>query len=414
MGEIEVPPFFLCPISFEIMKDPVIVCTGITYDRESIEKWIFSWKNNTCPLTKQVLSTTDLTPNHTLRRLIQSWCTLNASNGVERFPTPKPAVNKAQIVKLLNDAKSPHSQMKCLRRLKSIASTNETNKRCLESAGAIDFLASLVNFSSESSNGSTLDSDDDGFGFTRAGDEALSILHNLQLSETGLKSLAGKNGELIESLMRIMKSGSYESRTYAVLLLKSMFEVADPTKFISLKPEFFVEIVQVLNDQISGKASKAALQLLVTTCPWGRNRVKAVEAGAAPVLVELLLDTAEKRDCEMILVVLDQICQCAEGRAELLKHGAGLAVVSKKILRVSKVASERAVSILLSISRFSATPIVLQEMLRLGVVAKLCLVLQVDSGVKTKEKAREILKSHSRVWKSSSCIPMALISSYPS
>jgi hypothetical protein len=34
----------------------------------------------TCPVTKQQLSDyTDLTPNHTLRRLIQAWCTLNAS-----------------------------------------------------------------------------------------------------------------------------------------------------------------------------------------------------------------------------------------------------------------------------------------------------------------------------------------------
>ncbi|KAJ7971683.1 RING-type E3 ubiquitin transferase [Quillaja saponaria] len=91
MEEIDVPPFFLCPISLEIMKDPVTISTGITYDRESIEKWLFSGKNNSCPVTKQPLTeSTDLTPNHTVRRLIQAWCTVNASHGVERIPTPKP------------------------------------------------------------------------------------------------------------------------------------------------------------------------------------------------------------------------------------------------------------------------------------------------------------------------------------
>jgi hypothetical protein len=76
--DIDVPSFFVCPISLEIMKDPVTVSTGITYDRESIEKWLISKKNKTCPVTKQQLSDyTDLTP--TLRRLIQAWCTLNAS-----------------------------------------------------------------------------------------------------------------------------------------------------------------------------------------------------------------------------------------------------------------------------------------------------------------------------------------------
>jgi hypothetical protein len=110
---------------------------------------------------------------------------------------------------------------------------------------------------------------------------------------------------------------------------------------------------------------------------------------------------------------LENLCQCAEGRAELLKHAAGLAVVSKKILRVSTLANDRAVRILLSVSKFSATPNVVQEMLKLGVVAKLCLVLQVDCGSKTKEKAREILKMHARAWRNSPCIPSNLLSSYP-
>lgn len=408
MAEVEVPPFFICPISLEMMKDPVTVSTGITYDRESIEKWIFSGKNNTCPVTKQVLSYTELTPNHTLRRLIQSWCTLNASNGIERFPTPKPPVNKAQIVKLINDAKSPQTQMKCLRRLRSIASTNETNKRCIEGTGAVQFLASVIKLNT---NNASLEVSEDGFDLATSTDEALNILYHLQLSEAGLKSLTtGDNGEFIESLLRVMQRGNYESRAYAVFLLKSMTEVADPLQLISLKPEFFVELVQLFHDQISSKATKATLQLLINVGPWGRNRVKAVDTGAVPVLIDLLLDSSEKRVCEMILMVLDQLCQCAEGRAELLKHGAGLAVVSKKILRVSKVASERAVRILHSISKFSATQSVVQEMLQLGVVTKLCLVLQVDSGNKTMEKVREILKLHARAWKNSSCVPVTLAS----
>ncbi|KAA8518454.1 hypothetical protein F0562_015928 [Nyssa sinensis] len=412
MDEIEVPPYFLCPISMEIMKDPVTVSTGITYDRNSIEKWIFFSKNNTCPVTKQVLSDSDLTPNHTLRRLIQSWCTLNASHGMERFPTPKQPINKAQIVKLLNDAKSSQLQMKCLTRLRVIASESETNKRCMEAAGAVEFLASLV---SSTYKASLEEVSKDGIEFNKASDEALSILYYLQLSDTGLRTLTGKNGEFIETLMHVMQRGNYESRAYAVLLLKSMFEVADdPMKMISLKPVFFIELVQLLHDQISYKASKATLNLLINLCPWGRNRVKAVDGGAVSLLIDLLLDSSEKRVCEMMLMVLDQLCHCAEGRAELMKHGAGLAIVSKKILRVSHVASERAVNILLSISKFSASPSVLQEMLQLGVVAKLCLVIQMDCGSKTKEKAKEVLKLHGRTWRNSPCMPMNLLSRYPS
>ncbi|KAI9082505.1 hypothetical protein K1719_035374 [Acacia pycnantha] len=67
------------------IKDPITVTSGITYNRESIEKLLFSGKNNTCPVTRLPLSvsdSSDLVPNHTLRRLIQSWCTINASHGI--------------------------------------------------------------------------------------------------------------------------------------------------------------------------------------------------------------------------------------------------------------------------------------------------------------------------------------------
>ncbi|KEH41883.1 E3 ubiquitin-protein ligase PUB23-like protein [Medicago truncatula] len=431
--DIEVTPFFLCPISLQLMKDPVTVSTGITYDRESIEKWLFSSENKTCPVTKQLLTHDAnhliiLTPNHTLRRLIQAWCTMNSSYGIERIPTPKPPTTKILIEKLLKEASdSPHLLIQTLKKLKTIASESETNRRCIESAGAVEFLASIVtqnNTSCSSSCSATelieasFDDDDvEGFAFDfkiGAEDEAINILYNLQLSEQGLKTLLNfKNGEFLDSLMRLLQKGNYDSRTYAVCLLKSISKVADPSKLANLKTEYFVELVQLLKDQISKKASKATLQTLIQLVEFGRNRVKAIESGCVYALIELLLDCKERKPCEMILVLLEMLCQCADGRFELLNHGCGLAIVSKKILRVSTMANDRAVRILLSVSRFSATHFVVQEMLRIGVVAKLCLVLQVDSGNKAKEKAREILKLHSKSWMNSHCIPFNLLASYP-
>ncbi|XP_057744107.1 E3 ubiquitin-protein ligase PUB22-like [Arachis stenosperma] len=414
---IDVPPFFVCPISLEIMKDPVIVSTGITYDRESIEKWLL--KNKTCPVTKQTLEILDLTPNHTLRRLIQAWCTLNASHGVERIPTPKPPVNKEQVSKLIKDASSNDQDSsllsQCLMSLKSMAAESESNRRCIESAGAVEFLASIVVMNHGYDSIEASSDGDEGFD-TKSGvsDEALSILHNLHLSENGLKTLLGfKDGIFVDSLTRVLQRGIYESRAYAVFLLKSMSQVANPNQLVNLRNELFVELVQVLKDQISQKASKETLQTLIEVCPWGRNRIKAVESGAIHVLIELLLDCKEKKPCEMMMVVLDILCQTADGRAELLGHAAGVAIVSKKILRVSTLVNDRAVKILLSIARYSATQSVVQEMLLIGVVAKLCLVLQVDSGNKAKEKAREILKLHSKTWRNSPCLPTNFLSAYP-
>jgi hypothetical protein len=403
MDEIHVPSHFLCPISLQLMKDPVTLSTGITYDRENIEKWLFSFQNKTCPVTKSSLLETDLnnlTPNHTLRRLIQSWCTLNASFGVERIPTPKSPIDRTQILKLINEAKKfPEKQHSCLVKLRSIVFESERNKKCLESSGAIEFLASTMKNNSNSSSLS---------------EAAIEILFHLNPSEVHIKSLINNESiQFIESLFHVLKLGSYQSRGYATMLLKSAFEVSNPIQLINVKKAVFEELMRVLIDKISQQASKAALKLIVELLPWGRNRIKAVEGGAVLVLIELLFDVSERRACELILIGLDQLCGCAEGRAELLNHGAGVAIVSKKILRVSHVASDRGVRILSSICRYSANSRVLHEMLQVGAVSKLCLVLQVDSNFKTKEKAKEILKLHAAVWKNSTCIPVPLLSSYP-
>lgn len=45
------PDVFICPVSRELMKDPVaLVDTGQIYDRSSIIEW-FKKGHNTCPLT---------------------------------------------------------------------------------------------------------------------------------------------------------------------------------------------------------------------------------------------------------------------------------------------------------------------------------------------------------------------------
>ncbi|XP_052206146.1 U-box domain-containing protein 6-like [Diospyros lotus] len=76
-GQMPIPPVELrCPISLQIMYDPVIIASGQTYERICIEKW-FSDGHNTCPKTQQQLSHLDLTPNYSVKGLVISWCEQN-------------------------------------------------------------------------------------------------------------------------------------------------------------------------------------------------------------------------------------------------------------------------------------------------------------------------------------------------
>lgn len=57
-----------CPISLEVMRDPVIADDGHSYERESIERWLQC--HRTSPLTGRVLLSRHLIPNHRLRAVI--------------------------------------------------------------------------------------------------------------------------------------------------------------------------------------------------------------------------------------------------------------------------------------------------------------------------------------------------------
>ena len=62
---------FFCPISQEIMKDPVITPHGISYERKSILDWLK--KCNSCPITKNILTEGDLIPNYALKNIIDDY-----------------------------------------------------------------------------------------------------------------------------------------------------------------------------------------------------------------------------------------------------------------------------------------------------------------------------------------------------
>lgn len=73
---VPIPPDFCCPLSLELMTDPVIVASGQTYERAFIKNWI-DLGLTVCPKTRQTLAHTTLIPNYTVKALIANWCELN-------------------------------------------------------------------------------------------------------------------------------------------------------------------------------------------------------------------------------------------------------------------------------------------------------------------------------------------------
>ncbi|KAI4314838.1 hypothetical protein L6164_027706 [Bauhinia variegata] len=77
------PEEYMCPISSKVMYDPVVIASGVTYERMWIKKW-FDEGNDLCPKTGKKLAHMSLTANIAMKDLISKWC---RNNGVT-IPDP--------------------------------------------------------------------------------------------------------------------------------------------------------------------------------------------------------------------------------------------------------------------------------------------------------------------------------------
>ncbi|KAK9812909.1 hypothetical protein WJX72_005631 [[Myrmecia] bisecta] len=70
----EMEEMVCCPITQEMMTDPVVAGDGNTYEREAIELWFSS--NDTLPMTNAKATSELMFPNHAMRLLIETYRSL--------------------------------------------------------------------------------------------------------------------------------------------------------------------------------------------------------------------------------------------------------------------------------------------------------------------------------------------------
>eukprot|EP01127_Copromyxa_protea_P013061 TRINITY_DN3470_c0_g1_i1.p1 TRINITY_DN3470_c0_g1~~TRINITY_DN3470_c0_g1_i1.p1 ORF type:complete len:592 (-),score=112.57 TRINITY_DN3470_c0_g1_i1:19-1794(-) len=91
VAPVEVPDEYCCPISAEIMEDPVIAEDGHTYERKSITEWVT--RKGTSPMTREPISPTVLILNRVLKGQIDQWKANNQVVSVEK-PKEVPSNNR--------------------------------------------------------------------------------------------------------------------------------------------------------------------------------------------------------------------------------------------------------------------------------------------------------------------------------
>ncbi|KAH9609768.1 hypothetical protein KSS87_012758 [Heliosperma pusillum] len=303
-NSLAIPDDFRCPISLEIMKDPVIVSTGQTYERSCIEKWIKSG-HNTCPKTQQTLLNSSLTPNYVLRSLISQWC---EANGVEppkrpglsppsKHTSASSATEHSKIEELLRKLHSgnPEDQRSAAGEIRLLAKRNADNRVAIAEAGAIPLLVHLLSIPD-----------------SRTQEHAVTALLNLSICDDNKGSII--NSGAVPGIVHVLKKGSMEARENAAATLFSL-SVVDENKVTIGSSGAIPPLVMLLSEG-NQRGKKDAATALFNLCIYQGNKGKAIRAGIVPILIRLLMEPGGGM-LDEALAILAILSSHPEGKAAI-------------------------------------------------------------------------------------------------
>lgn len=299
-----IPDDFRCPISLELMRDPVIVSTGQTYERSCIKNWLEAG-HSTCPKTQQALTSKALTPNYVLRSLIAQWCEVNGIEPPKRPGSSPPnksasactTAERSKIEILLRKLKSgsPEEARSAAGEIRLLAKRNTDNRVAIAEAGAIPLLIHLL---------STPDS--------RTQEHAVTALLNLSIFENNKGNIVTSGA--VPGIVQVLKKGSMEARENAAATLFSL-SVMDENK-VTIGSSGAIPPLAALLSEGTQRGKKDAATALFNLCIYQGNKGKAIRAGVIPTLMRLLTEP-QGGMVDEALAILAILSSHPEGKAAL-------------------------------------------------------------------------------------------------
>jgi hypothetical protein len=219
-GENEpLPPFeaFLCPLTKQVMKDPVVAESEMTYEREAIQQWFDACQEQgrepMCPVSGQIVKNTKLRPNLVLQKTIREWTRRNvvirmrvattqlspassieeiehALDDVTKFaeedPTYRQKLREVGVIPLIlglwqsHPNSGTHIRHKALKALRMMAVDNIENKEMMVELGVSKLAVKSL--------GSSLDKEKE---------TAVTLLHELSLHPHTCAQMGSEKGAIL-------------------------------------------------------------------------------------------------------------------------------------------------------------------------------------------------------------------------
>ncbi|KAJ0080171.1 hypothetical protein Patl1_23032 [Pistacia atlantica] len=278
---LDVPEVFRCPISGEIMADPVVLANGQTFDRPCIEKWL-NEGNRSCPQTHTVLSHTVLTPNQLVREIISQWC---QEHGVE---LPKAIqdidedfitdVDRSYLTSLLEKMSSSLSDQKEAAKELRLLTKRMPSFRALFGEST-DTILQLLNPLSPGRADTDPDPD--------LQEDLITTVLNLSIDDNN-KKLVAEDPLVIPLLIDSLTTGTIETRRNAAAALFTL-SALDSNKLIIGKSGALKPLIDLLEEG-HPLAMKDVASAIFNLCILLENKRRAVHAGAVRVIVGKIIN----------------------------------------------------------------------------------------------------------------------------
>ncbi|KAL9329256.1 hypothetical protein ACSQ67_004259 [Phaseolus vulgaris] len=327
MATHHLPDHFKCPISLEIMSDPVILSSGHTFDRSSIQRWLDAGYR-TCPITKLPLpDQPSLIPNHALRSLISNYTLL---------PPLHQTISQPQtlISTLTSPSSSSDSKIDSLRHLTRLSKRDCAFRRHLADSAAVPaVLAAVVDPALQ--------------------EKALLLLLNLTLDDDSKVGLVAEG--VVARLVAVLLNAPPDCRAVAATIVTSLSVVEVNRATIGAFPAAIAALVAILRDG-KGRERKEAATALYALCSFPDNRRRAVNCGAVPILLRNV-----EIGLERCVEVIGVLAKCKEGREQMEGYNGCVQILARVLRNGSSRGVQYALFALTSLCLYSQRMVLLAQ-----------------------------------------------------
>ncbi|KAI3742785.1 hypothetical protein L1987_60481 [Smallanthus sonchifolius] len=280
--DITIPADFRCPISLDLMREPVVASTGQTYDRASINLWIESG-HTTCPKTGQTLDHAEMIPNYALRNLIVMWCrehripfeSTEIKENVNAVTTNKTLIEatKMTVSFLIEKARASRSLEMANRfvsELRALAKTDSNSRACIAEADGLPLLVKFLG--SEHPNLQV---------------NAVTTILNLSILE-GNKTKIMETDGVLNGVIEVLRTGvTWEAKGNAAATIFSLTGVHAYRKKLGRKTRVIKGLMELAKDgPISSK--RDALVAILNLAGDRETVGKLLEVGVVEMASEVM------------------------------------------------------------------------------------------------------------------------------